>query len=280
ISLAQFVGNLLGLDRLDALEAGLKPLADVRNVRKNVDGWLTTENEKSRLDQQISDQRRMHDTLNEQIRNTASELAMLCTALILSVEAREETLDEVTTALSENSDSEASARLTDQQRKLALIRREIDAAQSGAGTDAITPASADEASKAFARWNVEYGEQLSVLRSRVEGLLPDVSLPSDPEQFAETALMRLRTEQKQLSSRLSQARADIARHTVAQDERNVAMRKRDTLDEEVARLSSTAGSLGSALAELTSFITDEVCPVCDRDFNEISKAPLSEHVHS
>src|SRR5690606_11616607 len=32
--------------------------------------------------------------------------------------------------------------------------------------------------------------------------------------------------------------------------------------------------------ELTSFITDEVCPVCDRDFNEISKAPLSEHVHS
>lgn len=45
--LAQFVGKLLGLDRLDALEAGLGPLADMRNVRKNVDGWLAAENEVS-----------------------------------------------------------------------------------------------------------------------------------------------------------------------------------------------------------------------------------------
>ena len=37
---------------------------------------------------------------------------------------------------------------------------------------------------------------------------------------------------------------------------------------------------GSALAELTAFITDETCPVCDRDFSEVSKNPLREHVHS
>jgi hypothetical protein len=61
--LAQFVGALLGLDRLDALEAGLKPLADVRNVRKNVDGWLAAENEKSRLDRLLSDQRKTRDAL-------------------------------------------------------------------------------------------------------------------------------------------------------------------------------------------------------------------------
>jgi exonuclease SbcC len=177
-------------------------------------------------------------------------------------------------------DSEAFARLTDQQRRLASIRREIDAARSAAGSDAaLTPAGADEASGAFARWEAEYGERVSALRSRVEGLLPDVSLPSDPEQFAEAALTRLCTEPKQLSDRVSQARADIARHAVAQDERDVALRQRDTIDQEIARLSSKAGSLGSALAELTSFITDEICPVCDRDFSEVSKAPLSEHVH-
>ena len=59
----------------------------------------------------------------------------------------------------------------------------------------------------------------------------------------------------------------------------MALRQRDTIDQEIARLSSSAGSLGSALAELTSFITDEICPVCDRDFSEVSKVPLSEHVH-
>ena len=278
--LAQFVGKLLGLDRLDALEAGLRPLADVRNVRKNVDGWLVAENEKSRLDRLLSDQRNTRDALNEQIRSAISELPTLCTALELSIEVREERLDEVAAALSDGNDSEAFARLTDQQRRLASIRREIDAAQSATGSNAaLMPAGADEASKAFARWEAEYGERVSALRSRVEALLPNVSLPSDPEQFAEAALTRLSTEQKQLFDRASQARADIGRHAVAQDERDVALRQRDTIDEEVAHLSSSAGSLGSALAELTAFITDEICPVCDRDFSEVSKVPLREHVH-
>lgn len=279
--LAQFVGKLLGLDRLDALEAGLRPLADVRNVRKNVDGWLAAENEKSRLDRLLSDQRNTRDALNEQIRRAVSELPTLCTALELSIEVREERLDEVAAALSDGNESEAFARLTDQQRRLASIRREIDAAQSATGSNAaLTPAGADEASNAFVRWETEYGERVSALRNRVEALLPNVSLPSDPEQFAEAALTRLSTEQKQLFDRASQARVDIGRHAVAQDERDVALRQRDTIDEEVAHLSSSAGSLGSALAELTAFITDETCPVCDRDFSEVSKIPLREHVHS
>jgi exonuclease SbcC len=278
--LAQFVGKLLGLDRLDALEAGLKPLADVRNVRKNMDGWQAAENEKSRLDRLLSDQRKGLDTLNEQFRNGLIELATVCTTLELSVEVREDTLDEVAGALSEDNDSQAFAQLTDQQRKLASIRREIDNAQSATGSGAaLAPIGADEASSAFARWEMEYGERVSALRSRVESLLPDVSLPSDPGQFVEAALTRLRTEQKQLSDRTSQARTDIARHAGAQDERHVALRQRNTIDEELVRLSSSAGSLGGTLAELTSFITDESCPVCDRDFSEVSKVPLSEHVH-
>lgn len=279
--LAQFVGNLLGLDRLDALEAGLKPLADVRNVRKNVDGWLVAENEKSRLDRLLSDQRKVREGLNEQVRSAVDELAKLCAGLELAVEVREDALEAIGTALQDDSDVQAFARLTDQQRKLASIRREIEAAQSAAGAnDSRPPADVDEAGRAFARWEAEYGERISVIRARAETLLPDVSLPSDPEQFAQAALVRLRTEQKQLSDRVTQARADIARHAVAQDERDVALRQRDTIDEEVGRLSSSSGSLGSALAELTSFISDETCPVCDRDFGEVSKVPLSEHVHN
>jgi exonuclease SbcC len=277
--LAQFVGKLLGLDRLDTLEAGLKPLADVRNVRKSVDGWLAAENEKSRLDRQMSDQRKMRDQLSQQIRTAVGELAALCTGLGLSVSVREDALDDAEIALSEDGDSGAFAKLTDHQRRLASIRREIDAAQSATGLDGLTPASAEEASKAFTLWEAEYGKRASALRTDVESVLPNVSLPSDPEQFAEAALTRLHIEQKQLFTRVSQARTDIERHAVAQDERDVAFRQRDTLDEEVARLSTTSGSLGAALAELTSFITAEICPVCDRDFSEVSSVPLSDHVH-
>lgn len=279
--LAQFVGKLLGLDRLDALEAGLKPLADLRNVRKNVDGWLAAENEKTRLDRILTDRRKIRAAQNEQVQSAVRELATLCTALELSVEVRVETLDEVEALLSGDNDSEAFARLVDHQRRLASILREIEAAQRAAGSDAaLTPAGEVEASGAFARWEAEYGERISALRDRVEVLLPNVSLPSDPEQFAQEVLAHLSTEQKQLSNRVSRARADIARHAEGQDERDVALRQRDTIDEEVARLSSSAGSLGSALSELTSYITDETCPVCDRDFKEVSEIPLGEHVHS
>jgi len=278
--LARFVAELLGLDRLDALEAGLKPLADVRNVRKNIEGWAIAENEKLRLDRQMSDQRRIRDMLSEQIQAEVSELAKLAGALTLSIDIQEQTLDEVAAVLSENTDSEAFAKLTDQQRRLASIRREIDAAQSATAAHAVlAPASMDEASGSFLRWELEYGERISTLRTRIEDLLPDVSLPSDPGQFSETALTRLRAEQKQLFARVSEARADMERYAVAQDEHAVALRQRATLDEEVGRLSNTAGSFGSALAELTSFIADEFCPVCDRNFSEISTVPLNEHVH-
>lgn len=279
--LAQFVGKLLGLDRLDALEAGLKPLVDVRNVRKNVDGWLAAETEKSRLDRLLSDQRKARDTLNGEVQSTLTGLATLCGTLQLPVAVSEESLDEIAAALSDGSDFEAFARLTDDQRKLASIRREINSAQSATGPSAFPAhAGTDQASRAFAQWEAEYGERIRALRSRVEDLLPEVSLPGDPGSFAEASLRHLSTEQRQLSDRTSQMRTDIARQAVAQDERDVALRQRDTIDEEVSRLSSTAGSLGSALSELTSFISDDVCPVCDRDFGELSKMPLSEHVHA
>ena len=279
--LAQFVGKLLGLDRLDALEAGLKLLADVRNVRKNVEGWLAAETEKSRLDRLLSDQRKVRDTLNAEVLDKLAELATLCATLELSVAVSEEALDEVAAALSGGSDSEAFSRLTDQQRRLGSIRREINAAQSAAGpTVAPMRAGTDEASRAFAHWDAEYGKRFRALHSRIESMLPEVSLPSDPGSFADAPLRRLRTEQKQLFDRVSQMRADVARHAVAQDERDVALLQRGTIDEEVSRLSSTAGSFGSALSELTSFISDDICPVCDRDFGELSKIPLSEHLHT
>ena len=74
---------------------------------------------------------------------------------------REERLDEVAAALLDGNEFEAFARLTDQQRRLASIRREIDAAQSATGSNAaLTPAGADEASNAFVRWETEYGERV------------------------------------------------------------------------------------------------------------------------
>lgn len=276
--LAQFVGKLLGLDRLDALEAGLKPFADVRNVRKNVDGWLAVENERSRLDRLLSDQRKSRQALNQQIQSLIAELAALCTSLGLANAVAETELSDLEVEIAEGGDSEAFARLTDQQRKLASIRREIDAAQNS-GKSGLPSINGDEARKAYLQWEEAYGSQVNALRGRIEEVLPNVSLPADLGEVVNIVVPQLRTEQSQLSDRTTQARMDISRNAAAQDERDVARRQRQTIDEEVARLSTDSGSLGSALAELTAFISDDVCPVCDRNFGEISQVPLTEHVH-
>ncbi|MES2025258.1 MAG: AAA family ATPase [Pseudomonadota bacterium] len=279
--LAQFVGKLLGLDRLDALEAGLQPLTDVRNVRKITEGWLTAENEKLRLDRLLKDQRQLRHSLNEQIRYELQELTLLCTSLELSIVPHEDALEVTAAAFSEAGDAEDFARLTDERRKLASIRREIDAAQKAIGlhpvANLIGPA---EASDAFSNWEVEYGERTGMLRNRVEVLLPDVSFPSSPEQFADAALAQLNAEQIQLFKRVSKAREEIGRHSTAQDERDVALRQLSMLEEEISHLPNDAGSLGSALAELTSYISNDNCPVCDRDFGETSGSSLAEHVHN
>lgn len=205
--LAQFVTKLLGLDQLDALEAleaGLKPLADVRNVRKIIDGWAGVENDKSRLDRLLSDERKISEGLGEQIRGALSDLAALCSTLQLPTEVREDTLDSVSAVLSEGSDTDAFARLTDQQRRLASIRREIDAAQSASLSSAdATPNGSEEARAAFARWETDHGARVGNVRGRIEAFLPDIALPSDPERFAEVTLARLRTEKKQLGDRTS-----------------------------------------------------------------------------
>lgn len=278
--LANFVSELLGLGRLDALEAGLQPLADVRNVRRIVHGWQAAENEIKRLDRLISEQKSNRNRIDEKVLAAVDDLAGFCALLELSVEVQEGTLKEVAVALSESDDSTAFALLTDQQRLLASIQREIDVAKNEASSSASEiAADAQRASIAFSQWDSEYGQRVSSIRSRVETFLPNVSLPNDPEQFAEVALTRLRTDENQYSKHVSQARSDIARFTVAQDELDVALRNRGSVDQEVARLSGSAGSLGLALAELTSFISDEICPACDRNFSEVSELPLSKHVH-
>lgn len=279
--LAKFVGKLLGLDCLDALEAGLKPLSDVRNVRKIVDGWSVAENEKSRLDRLMTDQRTILRGVKDQIDSALEDLARICTDLSLTIEVNEKTIDAVEVALEEDSDSLAFEKLTDQQRRLTSLRREIAAAQTSTGTsDPESSAIAAKASKSYADWQAEYEDRVTDFRARTEELFPDDSLESAPDHAARTALKLLHTEDRQLTERVTRARTDISRHATAQDERDIALRQRDTIDKEIEQLPSSAGSLSAALSELTSFITDETCPVCDRDFDEISEAPLSQHVHN
>ena len=277
--LAKFVGDLLGLDRLDAIEVGLKPLADVRNVRKVVEGWSEAEIEKNRLDKLLEDQRRVRAEVVTTIGAAIKELLGVCKRLDLSVDVAEETVEELTVEFSENKDEERFDQLTDHDRRLASIRRELASSASAMiQNSAPSPNGAIEANSAYASWESEYGARITALRDRVEKLLPLASLPVDYALFGKEARTLLQSERKRLADQAEQARLDIERLTKARGELEVSQRQRTMIDEEISRLPKTAGSLGAVLSEISSYIDGDVCPICDRDFVELECGGLAKHV--
>ena len=277
--LAKFVGDLLGLDGLDALEVGLKPLTDVRNVRKVVEGWSQAEIEKNRLYKLLDDQRKVHTEVAATLREAIKELSGVCETLELSVEVREEMLEVLATDLLRNDDEGTFDRLTDQRRRLASIRRELASSASSVMQDgALSPTAAVEASSAYASWESAHGARITALRNQVEMLLPLASLPSDHAAFGEEARTLLRSEGKRLADRAEEARSVLERLSKARGDLELSQRQRGTIDEEISRLSKSAGSLGVVLSELSSYIDGDVCPVCDRDFIELERGSLANHV--
>ncbi|WP_374470242.1 AAA family ATPase [Phenylobacterium sp.] len=279
--LAKFVGDLLGLDRLDALEAGLKPLADVRNVRKLAPAWAEAETEKSRLERILADQRRRREEAQARLDSVVQELASLGQALDLDEEPTETTLDAFHAELDDADDEAALAKITDQRRQLESIRREADleASKGASGDEADFPIALADTEAALERWHSAEGARVEGLRTRAATLLPSHALPADLIDFRDEALRLLRSEKAGVVDRAARARADVARLAAAGEELAVARRQLEMIDNELAQIAANSGGLSSALAELTSFITDEACPVCDRNYREVSTQPLIEHVH-
>lgn len=275
--LAKFVGDLLGLDRLDALEAGLKPLADVRNVRKLAPAWSEAETEKSRLERILADQRRRRDETQARLDSVLHDLVRHGQELGLDGVPTEATLDAFDAQLDDAEDEAALAQAMDQKRQLESIRRGagLEVGEGEAGLPVVLA----DTEAALERWRSAEGARVEALRGRVGTLLPSHALPSDLIDFREEALRLLGSEKAGLADRAARARSDTARLAAASDELAVARRQLVTIDGELAQIAANSGGLSSALAELTAFIADETCPVCDRNYSEVSAQSLIQHVH-
>ena len=279
--LARFVGSLLGLDRLDALEAGLKALSDVRNVRKIAEGWSNAEIEKNRLDRSLADKLSRRSAIVGEIAKAKSDLAASASELGYAYDPTGEEFETIDAAFLENADEQSSQQLTERRRELVAIRREADRAADLDTTidEAALNGAAAKAAAALTAWQEANGSSVGEVRAKVLALLPNVSFSQDHAAFYDEAITALRLQQSQANENSKRSATDAARQVVADDELAVARQQLATIDLEVGRLSESSSGLSSALAELTAYISDNVCPVCDRDYGELNAGSLTEHVH-
>jgi DNA repair protein SbcC/Rad50 len=280
--LTQFVKDLLGLDQLDALIDGLHNAGDIRRLRTPVPAYYEIRDEI----QDIQRATRAEDAELARLRSeiAAAEAQLLETTVVIAPDLAQAPLN-LEALRSRLNRSAEEQRLS----ALARTRRNLDAARNEWQTLA-TPTAADQrqllerqaatARQDADRWRASSGEELETLINQIASFFPDLpsSTGTDPEFARTTALRTVEKEQARCIALLTQDEADTKLIGELDQQLARAQSRSTVLDQQIAGLAANAGALAQALANIAPHIHTDDCPVCGRDFTEISKRSLSAHV--
>lgn len=280
--LSRFVNELLGLDRLDAIETGLAPVADLRNLRKTTDRFGQIELEKQRLERSLLEHHKSRTAAQNAVTEELAEINAAWATLGFTDPVKESDLNGLNDRLGETSEEEDLSRLIDQRRNLESIGRNV--AQTVTATDEQSEAKLasrhNNAASALQKWLSQNEPALTKIRARVALLLPNmVSGQSDVQAWHQEASTALKEELRQSTELAERASKDNKRTAELESEMNTARKNFATMESEIKQIGENTGTLSAALAEISAFVSDQTCPVCDRDFGEVNKGLLTDHLN-
>ncbi|WP_050522117.1 AAA family ATPase [Pseudorhodobacter wandonensis] len=278
--LTRFVKELLGLEALDALIDGLHASGDVRRLREPAPRYWFARSDAAPAAKRVADAESAHKTAIEAINAAEQELKTKLEGLA----PPEPTLNaEFLAPLLEEFQGRAEARLGE----LARRRRDLNAA-----TEQLVDASGDDQAKrqsvevaasrsreALETWTKGPGKQLHDLFNAIRkefGQLPEFT--SDPKETHEVGTRLVANELARLQA-LSES--DQASQKILGEVQEALRQGRARLRIIENELESDKGAnqeLAEALTAISSHILDEACPVCGRDFSEVSETSLAAHV--
>lgn len=280
--LTRFVKDLLGLDQLDALVDGLHDAGDIRRTRNLVPEFraaeercktlrgecVAIETERDRHIKATADQRKafvdLIATLPPEVVGSDPPLADWAEMKFLLERAREDP---------------ALVLLAQHRRELASIRGTWTSLPKDASATERVEAEIAEASAfaAASAWRETVGARLETLLEQLRASFPD--LPSwastSPQRAYDTAVARLQADLDRLNAALARDHAAGQRVQEVGEEIQKAEARIRVADDQINSLAENAGELARALAGITPHIHGQDCPVCGRDFSEVSAEPLA-----
>lgn len=287
--LTLFVKELLGLDPLDALVDGLNPAFHVSRVRRIAPDYRHLEELKQSLSGQISARQRAISAATEDaegrrihLNAMLAEMARLAGNQAAFVVTATTELTNLCTAL--KADRDQDGRMTELSRKRLDLRGLLSRWQAlpvaDATRDQASKQRADQvAIETLATWRAQGGAALENAVGSARASFADVpALDDGPERSRVEALRRAAAEEARCGQLLKRHNETI---DLAKQSRIVEKRARNRIDEinqELAGAVRDAKTLANALAGIVPHISDETCPVCDRDFSNQPGGPLSAHV--
>ncbi|MES2832467.1 MAG: AAA family ATPase [Pseudomonadota bacterium] len=278
--LTRFVKELLGLDALDALIDGLHDAGDVRRLRGNaVSFWDMREqlpsldDELSRLAKEITSAegqaKQLTQSARERLTSYWPDVANLSAQAMLDV-------------LNKQSQEPEQQRLTQLRREINDTVSQSQKGESAVAADrrSIVETAAVAADAALRSWLGTSGQRMTELFEKLGGYFSDLPSPiqNRPEYaraYAHRAVSKEVARCQQVQAKDQTAQQQVS--TLQTDRQGLATRLEE-IDKQIVQHSREAGQFAQALSALVPHAHTEECPVCSRDFREISSSPLLGHL--
>lgn len=279
--LTKFVKDLLGLDHLDALIDGLHDAGDVRRFRSTVPlYWETRENIPALEKETKQRQAEIRDTAGieaEVVKRMTDRLELVDLDASLLAD-----LPELLKRLEDSPEESQLQRFANLRREILAVRQQWQAIQTVASVEQLTLAERqnDAATIALDAWRAGTGAQIEDALKVTTSLFPEIPPSSGvgAHEDLAAALQRVEAELHRCATVLSRA-VDDDRKLEAIDRNIEAAKARAlALDSQVQQHAAGAGQLAKVLSELLPHVHTDDCPVCGRDFGEVSDRPLAAHM--
>jgi DNA repair protein SbcC/Rad50 len=280
--LTRFVKDLLGLDRMEAVIDGLHSAGDVRRLRDPVPSYWAAREDIPKLQAELNTAAAERDRLvaeeSEIAARLRQRLEQLDAELVLLLDRPAELASRLAISPEEAS-LVAHARL---RRDLAAALQQWRTIAAGPDADARSRVETVEAEAraAFEVWQSDTGAVLGQILQELLGLFTDLPAAAaiGLERARLAARERVAAELRRCSDALSRDEADAKRLADLDQNLEQGRARVAVLDRQIAGHATEAEDLARALAHLAPHIHAEDCPLCGRDFSEVSRIPLRAHV--
>lgn len=279
-ALTRFVKELLGLDALDALIDGLYDAGDVRRLRGHAVSFWDMREQLPSLDDELS-------RLAKELAATEGQATRLAEAAahrlapywpeVTDLEARA-----ILDLLKDQSQEPELQRLTQLRRELNDTLSQSQALVSAVAADQreAVEIAASAADVALRRWLETSGKRMSELFDELGGYFSELPSPiqNRPEyarSYAHRTIAAEVTRCRQVQSKDQVSQNQVL--SLQADRQGLTIRLEE-IDKQIVRHSREAGQLAQALSALVPHVHTEECPVCSRDFGEVSSTPLLNHL--
>lgn len=278
--LSRFVSELLGLDRLDALEIGLEPIRDLRNARKIAKSYDDVDREAERLDGELQKARAQLIEVEGTLAISRAVIEPALGALGFRMPADDSARSELQLEFASSNEEPDLVDLADRRRQLTVLRR---AAVQQARISGINPSASELAFRTAQEeadaWRKRYQGDIDagLVSARDYSAIAELEALDDPGKAVETAIGFLAEDLQRLENLDGRLQAGNRRLLEIEDAVKRNQSRTASLNEQIASIAVETGPLSVLLSQVFAHIHGEECPVCGRDYSEVSTEPLASH---